>query len=626
MNNKGGSFLMKRLIPLCLALVMALTCLVAVPAQGADLATVQGTVQALGIMTGDENGNMNLTASINRAEFAKMLVMASPYKDSVASGASNYSLFSDVRRGHWATEYIRVAVEQGWVTGYSDGTFRPDQTIKLEEAAASLLRLLGYENSDLVGSYPAAQINKFHALGLGDGITVTQGQLLTRGDCMYIFYNLMTAETKSGSVYATTLGYSLTASGELDYAGLVSSDLKGPFTAASGRLDLPFTPVSYTKNGHTASASDVSEYDIYYYNENTRAVYLYSNRITGTYTAATPSTTSPTSVTVAGNSYTLGTSSAAYKMSSMGDFTVGDVVTLLIGMDGTVADVVAAEEVSSICYGVVTANGNESYVTAGGAIESGRTVEIFCTDGTTRTFTANATMRVGSIVSVSYSGGRTVVRSIGSKSTSGQVSRDGTKFGDLKFASDVQILDTDRDGNYAIIYPSRLAGYRLDSDDVRWYATNEDGEITYLILNNATGDIYTYGLLTNVTEVNTGTSITSSYSYVINGTAGVHAPSGTMYNVESGGARFIYSGGQIDGIRNLNRLSVDDITTTQLTADDQTYKISEQVQVYLRSGGSYNLTNLAAVGDTAAYDLVAYYDDLNVSAGGLVRVIVATPK
>ena len=253
-------------------------------------------------------------------------------------------------------------------------------------------------------------------------------------------------------------------------------------------------------------------------------------------------------------------------------------------------------------------------------------MEIFCTDGTTRTFTANATMRVGSIVSVSYSGGRTVVRSIGSKSTSGQVSRDGTKFGDLKFASDVQILDTDRDGNYAIIYPSRLAGYRLDSDDVRWYATNEDGEITYLILINATGDIYTYGLLTNVTEVNTGTSITSSYSYVINGTAGVHAPSGTMYNVESGGARFIYSGGQIDGIRNLNRLSVDDITTTQLTADDQTYKISEQVQVYLRSGGSYNLTNLAAVGDTAAYDLVAYYDDLNVSAGGLVRVIVATPK
>ena len=178
---------MKRLCTLCLALVMAVTCLGAVPARGADLASIQGTVQALGIMTGDENGNLNLTGSITRAQFAKMLVMASPYKDAVSGGQSNYSLFSDVRQGHWATEYIRVAVEQGWVTGYSDGSFRPEETIKLEEAAASLLRLLGYENSDLVGSYPAAQINKFHALGLGDGITVTQGQRLTRGDCMYIF-------------------------------------------------------------------------------------------------------------------------------------------------------------------------------------------------------------------------------------------------------------------------------------------------------------------------------------------------------------------------------------------------------------------------------------------------------
>ena len=617
---------MKRLLTLCLALAVALSCLLAAPAQGADLSSVQGTVQALGIMTGDENGDMDLSGAITRAQFAKMLVMASPYKDSVSSVGSNYSLFSDVRRGHWATEYIRVAVEQGWVTGYSDGSFRPEETIRLEEAAASLLRLLGYENSDLAGSYPAAQITKFHALGLGDGITVTQGQRLTRGDCMYIFYNLMTAQTKSGSVYATTLGYSLTASGEVDYASLVSSDLAGPYTAVSGELELPFTPVSYTKNGHAATASDVAEYDVYYYNENLRTVYLYSNRVTGTYTAASPSTTAPTSVTVAGNTYTLGTAGAAYKLSAMGDYTVGDVVTLLIGMDGTVADVASAEEVSSICYGVVTANGNESYVTAGGAIEAGRTVQIFCTDGTTRTYTSSTELRVGHIVSVTYSGGRTVIRGIGNKSLSGQVNQSATRFGDLRFAQGVEILDTDQEGNYVKIYPNRLAGYRLDRDDVRWYATDEDGAITHLILNNATGDIYTYGILTDVVEVNTGFSITSSYSYVINGTPGVHVPAGTMYGVENGGARFLYVDGQIDGIRNLERVEADNVSDMRLTAGSKTYPISEQVQVYLRSGSSYFLTNLAAVGDTDAYDLVGWYDDLNVSAGGLIRVIVATAR
>ena len=615
----------KRVLASALALCLALSATL-LPAQASDLATVQGTIQALGIMTGDENGNMNLTAPITRAQFAKMLVMASPYKDAVAED-SNYSLFKDVKRGHWATEYIRVAVEQGWVTGYSDGSYRPDQTIKTEEAAASLLRMLGYESSDLVGSYPAAQMSKFRALDLDDGISVSQGQQLTRNDCMYIFYNLMTAQTKSGSVYATTLGYSLTASGELDYAALVSSELDGPYTAQSSHLDLPFTPLTYSKNGQSATAADVDQYDIYYYNENTRAVYLYSNRITGTFTAASPSSLSPTSVTVAGNTYTLGTSAAAYKLSSMGDFTVGDGVTLLLGMDGTVADVVDASLVSDICYGVVTANGNESYLTEGGAIQAGRTVTIACTDGTTRTVTAAANMTVGGIVFISYQNGKTVVRTLGtSKSLSGTVSRDGTKIGSTYFADDVEILDTDKNGGYAQIYTTRLAGCQLDSDDIRWFATDDDGNITHLILNNATGDLYTYGILTNVEEVVSGFSYTSSYSYVINGTSGVHAPSGTIYNVHSGGARFIYTGSQITGIRNLESVKVSNISSGELTSGGKTYKISEQVQVYLRSVGSYFLTNLAAVGNTEDYTLTAYYDDLNVSAGGRVRIIVAEAK
>lgn len=612
----------KRILAMALALCLALG-VTLLPAQASDLATVQGTVQALGIMTGDENGNMNLSSPITRAQFAKMLVMASPYKDAVAEGSS-YSLFKDVKKGHWATEHIRVAVEQGWVTGYSDGSYRPDQTIKVEEAAASLLRMLGYESSDLVGSYPAAQMNKFRALGLDDGITVSQGQQLTRGDCMYIFYNLMTAQTKSGSVYATTLGYSLTAAGELDYAALVSKELEGPYTAQSSHLDLPFTPLTYSKNGQSATASDVDQYDIYYYNENTRAVYLYNNRVTGTFTAASPSALSPTSVTVAGNTYTLGTSAAAYKLSSMGDFTVGDAVTLLLGMDGTVADVVEASAVSDICYGVVTANGNESYVTESGAIQAGRTVTIACTDGTTRTVTAAGTMNVGSIVSVSYQNGKTTVRSLGnSKQLSGTVSNDGTKIGSTKFAQNVEILDTDENGGYARIYTSRLAGYKLDSNDIRWFATDSNGNITHMILDNATGDLYGYGILTDVVEVVNGLSISSSYSYVINGTNGVHVPNGTVYNVHNGGARFIYTGNQITGIRNLESVKVSDITTDRLTSGGKTYKISEQVQVYVRSSGSYFLTNLAAVGNTEEYTLTAYYDDLNVSAGGLVRIIVA---
>ena len=50
-----------------------------------------------------------------------------------------------MKSSYWASEYIRCAVSEGWMTGYTDGTFRPDETVKLEEACAAVLKLLGYE-------------------------------------------------------------------------------------------------------------------------------------------------------------------------------------------------------------------------------------------------------------------------------------------------------------------------------------------------------------------------------------------------------------------------------------------------------------------------------------------------
>ena len=52
------------------------------------------------------------------------------------------------------------------MTGYTDGTFRPDETVKLEEACAAVLKLLGYDTSALAGSFPSAQLSKAAALGL----------------------------------------------------------------------------------------------------------------------------------------------------------------------------------------------------------------------------------------------------------------------------------------------------------------------------------------------------------------------------------------------------------------------------------------------------------------------------
>ena len=175
---------MKRIGAGLLALCLALG-LLALPASAADSAAVQATVQALGIMEGDERGEMNLDANVTRAQFCKMMVAASAYRDTVDE-EGGMSLFGDVRASHWAAEYVRVAVEQGWFQGYSDGTFRPEKTITAEEAAAALLRLLGYADSDLAGTYPNAQLSKFRALGLGDGIRVSLYVYLLPGGHVHV--------------------------------------------------------------------------------------------------------------------------------------------------------------------------------------------------------------------------------------------------------------------------------------------------------------------------------------------------------------------------------------------------------------------------------------------------------
>ena len=182
-----------RLIALCAALCLVLPLGTgALAAQSTD--TALETVKVLGIMVGDEDGNMNLSSPVTRAEFVKMMTAASAYQDTVGSGYGS-SLFKDVKSSHWAGEYIRLGVEQGWFNGYVDGTFRPDSSITLEEGCTALLRLLGYDSGSLAGSFPTAQLSKSSAIGLLDDLAAVQGQVLTRQDCVTLFYNLLTTQT-----------------------------------------------------------------------------------------------------------------------------------------------------------------------------------------------------------------------------------------------------------------------------------------------------------------------------------------------------------------------------------------------------------------------------------------------
>ena len=101
----------------------------------------------LNIMVGDSNGDLNLDDLVSRAEFTKMIVAMSPYRNSVASNLKTSS-YKDVPASHWAAPYIKVGVDNGLCKGYSDATFRPDSTVTYEDAITTLLRISGNTDSD----------------------------------------------------------------------------------------------------------------------------------------------------------------------------------------------------------------------------------------------------------------------------------------------------------------------------------------------------------------------------------------------------------------------------------------------------------------------------------------------
>ncbi len=608
---------MKRIICMILTTVMLCT---ALPQQtlAADFGAAEQVVRTLGILS--ETG----TGTATRGEFAKMLVAASPYKNEVGEEGVA-SLYPDVPKTHWAAEFIRVAVEKGWMTGSVSGNFRVNEGIRAEEAATSLLELLGYEPASFAGIFPQAQLSKAKALGLADGISLTKGKVLTKQDCVYLFYNLMNADTASGQVYAQTLGYSI-SNDKLDYSSVVSEELAGPFVLQSGeglQAVVPFSIGAVYRNGAAATVADAQAYDVYYYNEGMQTVWLYGNHVTGTYSAASPNSVAPETATVAGTEYKL-EAAAAYKLSSLGEYKIGDIVTLLIGMDGSAVDVVSTATYSGSYYGIITDIGVHSYTDAANVGMAEEAIYVACTDGTTRTFATDKDLDEGDLVSVTYSGGEIKVTKLSKRSLSGTVSKDGTKLGSSnKFASDVKIINVSQDGTVTRIYPSKLAGRSISSDEVYYYAKNSSNEITDLILYDAVSEGRDYGIIISVDENYSGKDedgeeITSyTYRYILNG---VTYQGTTERSVSTGVVVFRMVDGEREYSMSLTAKSLSSVDYLTAYSGSTRYDVSEEVQCYIKTDGkTYTKVSVNSM-DEEKYRLNGYVFD------GMIRVIVAQEK
>ena len=479
-----------------LAFLLAVSIAVSVLVLPVSAASINNTALQTAITLGAVPTGQELGANVTRGAFAKMLVSFSTYRESVDAQGTVGTLYRDVPgTSQWAP-YIRIAVQQGWMNGYTDGSFRPDNTVTLEEACAAVLKLLSYKTTDLTGSFPQAQLNKAQQIGLRDQLTCTQGQAMTYEQCTLLLYNALRANTASGSAYGSSLGFTV-SNGQVDTSSVLLKSRKGPFVAEEG-TQLPFTPVSVYRNDKTSASAELNKYDVYYYSESLQTVWIYTRRAAGRITAVSPSASAPTALTVAGSTYSLGSSAVASKISSLNGGGVGEVVTLLLGMDNEVADVITGEEADSVFYGVVQ-TANRSLVEDNGA-DVLQKISVMCTDGIIRTVNIDKSLNypTGWLVEISVTPEGEQVTAIESKSVSGTINDTATALGDYALADDVQILDTTSEGLAGTVRPSRIAGTKLNALAVRYYTLNEQGQIDRLILNDVTGDLWKYGVLDDV--------------------------------------------------------------------------------------------------------------------------------
>ena len=616
---------------LCAVLVLGLLPGLAPAAQAAAPAEEDAAqvLAALDIMVGDTSGSLNLDASVTRAEFTKMAVAASTSRDAVGDTVA-VKPYPDVPQTHWAAPYIKAAVDLGLVQGDLHGNFNPGRTITLAEGVTIVLRLLGYEDADFTGVWPSGQMAQYRALDLDEGVTAGQDSAMKRRDALYLFYNLMITKNKEGTYYLNVLEPTLNlvnTAGELDRVALINSAMEGPVVASSGwQSQVGFDTASATvyRNGGESTLSAVQNQDVVYWSESMHTIWAYSNKVTGIYESAAPSASNPTSVTVAGKSYDIETTEAAYQLSDLGGYQVGDSVTLLLGRNGGVAAVGEASLAQDLVYGVVLSVENTTYEDSDGNSYNTRTATIFGTDGNTYRYPVESrSLEAGALVRVTNSEDGVEIRGLSSTKLTGRVSSDGKTLGRYTLASDVQIIDTYETCTPIQVYPSRLAGANLTGSTIRFYALNAQGEISHMILEDATGDLHQYGIITGVSEVSAGLVTNSAYTYDVGGVKQVFTSDTTIYNLKCDPCQVkMESDTTVERLYNLTEVEVDSINgNTIVDAQNHSYTLSDNVAVYVYENNEYQLTSLERVsgGD---YRLTAWYDKPE-NEGGRIRVILA---
>lgn len=546
------------------------------PARAAALGDVDEAVAVLtglGIVSGCDDGLYHPEQGLTRAQFCKLAVLAEGHGDR-AAGSAYRSLFSDVTASDWALPYINLAYEEALVSGKGDGTFGPEELVTVDQAVTVCLRLLGYSDAQIGPFWPEDYLSKARKVGLMEGMTLSDGQALDRGQAALLLYNLLRLEDTQGRTFGLCLGSAVLsnailldnnaeaadgklhtakvyANGELSWyeqAAQVEDSLVGRrgelLLDKSGKVTgfLPDDSISKTLTAEEVTASAVTDAAGNSYSvpasvpvvtEDEKSVYssvwydLEGRELTLYYAESGAVTLVTASDAVAYDGVTL----TGYYESASPNAADPETVTLLGHAFSVSENAVGLGEVKVGDKVTVALDGAGDIERAWPAEEK-RVDVVAVLDSVSRgTFThisglslsaqLNNTSRAeeleGTLVKLNSTGqGKCSVSAL-SGGVSGKLNVTAGTLGSVPLSDRVKLYDQVGSAPVVEIELSDILTDTVDSSKIAYAGTNEKGEVDILLLKDVTGDAYTYGMYQYSSKKGTVTSLSGggqeSYTY-----------------------------------------------------------------------------------------------------------------
>jgi plastocyanin len=182
----GETKVMKKRLNILLVFALVLSMLTpafAFAAEGEDLGVYADAVTrlgGLGVITGHGDGSFAPEDSITRAEATALMVRLLGLEAAAKANMGTTQFTDGV--APWASGYVNVAVQQGIIQGYADGTFGEKDPVTHAQILAMLVRALGYEPAVSEGNWPTNYIVQASQLEITDGVEVSAYAPAKRGE------------------------------------------------------------------------------------------------------------------------------------------------------------------------------------------------------------------------------------------------------------------------------------------------------------------------------------------------------------------------------------------------------------------------------------------------------------